>query len=1039
HGILIISALLVPLNFLALAAFTQESPPTDLLSLGGEALSLLLFAGLVFAAATILTPRAPALLAAGVMVPSLMQLLVRRFAHPNISWQLLFALAFVPIGGYLAVTGIDLARRWHARQLRPRATYSLFILLGVVTFALLLPLGLLTYKSGTIFGTLHRLAPLVPLLALPALATGLLFWRRMNRRALAGLRTAGMSIGVAGAIVMATALALAWPDPLTLLPVACLLAILFALVAFSFDLPPAHAVTTLCAAGSWLVAFHLLRGELTWDVANGAELVTPLLSAISGQALVPLAALFGLAAGLLTRAGRPLDGWWYALAAAVTALVSLALVSWFGFARAGDPSGATWTYLIYALVALAAALWLDRRVLAWFASVLLLAALVQGIAYRLADVVELEQPWVIALLTHATLVLLGRMAIGLSRSSKAPRVQSVLLESAQTSSLVAAALTLGLMLRVASPWLATFSVWLAALWLVVAVLRRSPAWFTAFQAVLAVAVGWTAISIVENEAWFAQATYPWLDPWFIAALAIALGGYCLIWIAARLAIASRSSTSAEGILNPPWLAFDRGLQIAVFALFGLLAIYAAIPGVAQELAPIEQAATAAGAVRDVPTASQFAIRGVPHEHARGTGTWALLGIVGMMLAAGMWDGRAVLRMLGLLLLAGLVCPLVASLWEPDVAVASALRWCLAAVVLAGSVTVWNRRKLLNLVRMCGVDISDGPWSESPASAARTVLVALIVVPYLAMAGYIGVAAVRQAGVPAGMEPMLGGLAILFVVAAVAGLAVRHSTSTSWWHTHGSMMLLWLGAAPLLTAAAFVVAAALRQHPLVGPEMGNWFRTVGWSISYGTPLVLIAVALVGHAIRERSSHYAFAAGLLTHVVATLVFLLELTRAGKSLDAVAWIQVAQVNAIVAGVIALCWIAAVDWYGRRNEVERPSLLGAQVAIAVALCALFILPSAVALVVQPTPAAWIITAGSALGWVAIGATGAAVLWIERRPVRQLSMTTLGGGTVLLTAMAALTAANWDTGNWLAYHTLLAGCALAAWAFPLGAAARAT
>ena len=43
HGILLIATLLVPLNFLAIAAFTQTSPPSDVLTLAGEALSFVVF------------------------------------------------------------------------------------------------------------------------------------------------------------------------------------------------------------------------------------------------------------------------------------------------------------------------------------------------------------------------------------------------------------------------------------------------------------------------------------------------------------------------------------------------------------------------------------------------------------------------------------------------------------------------------------------------------------------------------------------------------------------------------------------------------------------------------------------------------------------------------------------------------------------------------------------------------------------------------------------------------------------------------------
>ena len=115
---------------------------------------------------------------------------------------------------------------------------------------------------------------------------------------------------------------------------------------------------------------------------------------------------------------------------------------------------------------------------------------------------------------------------------------------------------------------------------------------------------------------------------------------------------------------------------------------------------------------------------------------------------------------------------------------------------------------------------------------------------------------------------------------------------------------------------FSVARALDQHPIVGPEPGSWFRRIGWDVSYGVPLAAIALTLVGYAIRDRSSQFAFAAGLLFNVVATIVVLMRLARGGGTLDAVAWITVAQVNAIVAGGVALAWLAAM-WRGANQRV--------------------------------------------------------------------------------------------------------------------------
>ena len=58
HGLLVIATLLVPLNFLAIAAFTQGAPPTDALTLAGEAVSLVVFSLLVYLAGRIVVPDA---------------------------------------------------------------------------------------------------------------------------------------------------------------------------------------------------------------------------------------------------------------------------------------------------------------------------------------------------------------------------------------------------------------------------------------------------------------------------------------------------------------------------------------------------------------------------------------------------------------------------------------------------------------------------------------------------------------------------------------------------------------------------------------------------------------------------------------------------------------------------------------------------------------------------------------------------------------------------------------------------------------------
>ena len=71
--------------------------------------------------------------------------------------------------------------------------------------------------------------------------------------------------------------------------------------------------------------------------------------------------------------------------------------------------------------------------------------------------------------------------------------------------------------------------------------------------------------------------------------------------------------------------------------------------------------------------------------------WLLIGASATVIIVGMWKGNAQTRSLGLLLCVGAAATIVATSWEADVAVASALRWSLAGFVVLGSVPIWKRR------------------------------------------------------------------------------------------------------------------------------------------------------------------------------------------------------------------------------------------------------------------------------------------------------------------------------------------------------------
>src|SRR5205085_9593675 len=126
-----------------------------------------------------------------------------------------------------------------------------------------------------------------------------------------------------------------------------------------------------------------------------------------------------------------------------------------------------------------------------------------------------------------------------------------------------------------------------------------------------------------------------------------------------------------------------------------------------------------------------------------------------------------------------------------------------------------------------------------------------------------------------MLPVLG---LAFVVAGGIALALRfvgnatlatndigplakpHATKQLSWVSQASTLVFVLGAAPVIAVTLFVVATALRHSPVLGPNPDSIFARMGLATSYAAPVLIAAATMIGYAIRERSSRFAFAGGL-----------------------------------------------------------------------------------------------------------------------------------------------------------------------------------
>src|ERR1043166_9359400 len=427
RGILTIATLLVPLNFLAIAAVSAGNT-SGALVIGSELAAPAIFLCLVYFAGRVITPGCAHILSAGVLGSSVGQLLVRHFADVDTSPALLILLGAFPVCCYVATVGFSLRLVLKDREIDAHETTTVFTVLGTMSFAALLPFGLLLYKSGPLGMSMMYLAPIVTLWGLPLLATGTILWRRISNKELVVWRTTGTALGILGLMIVLAGMILAWPNPASIVPAALLNFAVFTALALALELPVAHLIAAMCFALAYLVTGHVLVGNITWQNLRVMSLLEVSLSVGSGEALIGAFALFVIASEWLSQRKRDLDSYAYLVAACVTAIASLLLASIFGIASAEYAP----LWIVYGVYALGA-FWIAWRrklsTFAWAGSALLLFSL----AHNFAHVTGFAFQWQTALFAHATICALA--AIVCSRAARA-RVLSAPLNNTALISIV---------------------------------------------------------------------------------------------------------------------------------------------------------------------------------------------------------------------------------------------------------------------------------------------------------------------------------------------------------------------------------------------------------------------------------------------------------------------------------------------------------------------------------------------------------------------------------------------------------------------------
>jgi hypothetical protein len=246
--------------------------------------------------------------------------------------------------------------------------------------------------------------------------------------------------------------------------------------------------------------------------------------------------------------------------------------------------------------------------------------------------------------------------------------------------------------------------------------RRQALLITA-QLLLALAVLFGVTWALAGRAWVGDAPAGLADPRSPQAYGSGLAALTLAWVALR--IAARSSAVARRLVEGDEPPLHRVLLAGLVVTTLGLAAWGAFPGVIAELAP--------GAGLG------------PHAEACGPGAWGLLAAVTAVVLVALWEWP-VGAVASLAVAAVTAAVLAAAGFAAEHATASALRWGLAVVFLAGSAALWLRTRLARLATAAGIALEREPPSVESVRALLVVLAAgpvLVLTLFVALAGFAG--------------------------------------------------------------------------------------------------------------------------------------------------------------------------------------------------------------------------------------------------------------------------------------------------------------
>ncbi len=907
RGLVVIALLLVPLNFMVLAGLSASV--TDIrIELATKFIAVPLFAWLVYRAGTLLFSKHEAgLLALAVVGAAVSPLPVPRLFEPESLLWLLPAIWAVACFG--AGMSLFLRTRWEQTDIAPRSAWETLGFLGLTTFPLLVALIFTGVWAGThdadLMFILHRLSLPIVLAGVPVAATGLMVQQRSNAGPLV---IAGTCVALIGILIHGEALFTSWPQTEFLILVGLIIAAAWTAGAIAFRIPLAHAAAMVGLTTAAVATVHV-TGPFSWPVV---------LTSKTGIALAGLSLFLAVVADQLR--WRELWNHGRVHAAFAAALMACGLI------LVGTHAGQfPWRAAAVGATAIVTCLILEQRwgmpmlgqIGACLAPVITIAVLHALLPGQLAT-------WGALLATEA-------IALTLIRPARRPAV--------------------GLAVGLAVLFLALFSPLMApahaatfALLALVAVLQAHQ---LRIEALAWVGSGTLLLSLGHWLYVQPETPLPLAAPLVFLIHATMLLPALLVRRFPNVALIGRalgnsakvSSLIAAGALafypDPTkltWLTAGAGWVAVLWLAFAVIESRAGWYSASQ-------AATAMTAVLGISAALRSA--GLESQILGSLDLYALTlaGLVAIWTALRLlrrhpiWDAAdwpAFERvMLGGLIVAtaALAIMRVAPNVVSELASPGEVRYSIQPFwrIPGGE---WLVLSVLAIVLAAQFWVVDRTWQH--ALALTGMLTIYLVIPALA-ASYFNNRLTSASALRWGL-----GAAFLFgcipfwyrdsIVEIASRLGIRVSDPESWNRVAvvGGLrfaLLAVAGGVPLLLTLV-TMGNLIAGHSPAGPGAGTVFHKLGFTWSHGLPLAFVAAGMVGHALRDRSSEYAFGAGLLVKFLVCGGFLVAAATAHRPFDEFVWIEMAQRFAITAGAWAIGWLIVARWLGQFQNADRPWL---------------------------------------------------------------------------------------------------------------------